>query len=100
MKKIKIGVLVLLVAMLTACGNSNYIVDDEGTVVEYEATGQILQKDILCKPEDKDLDELYQSMEIKQRFRMKIYLFVVNLVYLVIRLMEFGKAYLLSLLLF
>lgn len=61
MKKIKIGVLVLLVAMLTACGNSNYIVDDEGTVVEYEATGQILQKDILCKPEDKDLDELYQK---------------------------------------
>lgn len=61
MKKIKIGVLVLLVAMLTACGNSNYIVNDEGTVVEYEATGQILQKDILCKPEDKDLDELYQE---------------------------------------
>lgn len=60
-EKIKIGVLVLLVAMLTACGNSNYIVNDEGTVVEYEATGQILQKDILCKPEDKDLDELYQE---------------------------------------
>ena len=61
MKKIKIGLLVLLVFSLTACGNSNYIVDDEGTPVEYEKTGQILQKDILCKPEDPELDALYQE---------------------------------------
>ena len=51
MKKIKIGILILFVFSLTACGNSNYIVDDEGKPVEYENTGQILQKDILCKPE-------------------------------------------------
>ena len=61
MKKIKIGILVLLVFSLTACGNSNYIVDDENTPVEYEKTGQILQKDILCRPEDPDLDALYEE---------------------------------------
>lgn len=60
MKKIKIGILVLMVFSLTACGNSNYITDD-GTPVEYEKTGQILQKDILCKPEDEELDALYQE---------------------------------------
>lgn len=58
MKKIKIGILVLLVFSLTACGNSNYIIND-GKPVEYEKTGQILQKDILCKPEDEELDKLY-----------------------------------------
>ena len=61
MKKVKIGILVLLVFSLTACGNSNYITNEEGTLVEYDKTGQILQKDILCRPEDEDLDALYQE---------------------------------------
>ncbi|MDE5540137.1 MAG: YidC/Oxa1 family membrane protein insertase, partial [Bacilli bacterium] len=34
-------------------------VDKDKKTVQYESTGQMLQKDILCKPEDKDLDELY-----------------------------------------
>ncbi len=59
MKKFKISILVVLIMfMLTGCGNSNYIMDNKKPV-ENEATGQILQKDILCKPEDKELDELY-----------------------------------------
>lgn len=61
MKKIKIGILLLLLFSLTACGNSNYITDDEGNLVEYEKTGQMLQKDILCRPEDEDLDDLYKE---------------------------------------
>ena len=61
MKKIKIGILLLLLFSLTACGNSNYITDDEGNLVEYEKTGQMLQKDILCRPEDEDLDALYKE---------------------------------------
>lgn len=60
MKKIKIGILVLVVSFLTACGNNNYIMDGKNPV-EYEQTGQILQKDILCKPEDEELDKLYQK---------------------------------------
>lgn len=35
MKKIKIGILILLVFSLTACGNSNYILEDN-TPVEYK----------------------------------------------------------------
>ena len=61
MKKIKIGILALLVFSLTACGNSNYIMNEDGTPVEFEKTGQILQKDILCRPEDEELDALYQE---------------------------------------
>ena len=60
MKKIKISILVLVVILLTGCGNSNYIMDDKKPV-ENEATGQMLQKDILCKPEDKELDKLYNK---------------------------------------
>lgn len=58
MKKFKIGILVVMLFSLTACGNSNYIMDGK-TPVENKATGQVLQRDILCKPEDKELDELY-----------------------------------------
>lgn len=58
MKKFKVGILVVLLLTLTACGNSNYIMDGK-TPVENKSTGQILQKDILCKPMDKELDELY-----------------------------------------
>ncbi len=60
MKKFKMGLVVLIVLMLTGCGNSNYIMKDNKPV-QYEATGQVLQKDILCKPVDKDLDELYSK---------------------------------------
>ncbi len=58
MKKIKIVFLILAIFSLTGCGKSNYIMQDKKPV-EYEKTGQILQKDILCKPEDKELDDLY-----------------------------------------
>lgn len=58
MKKFKISILVVLLLTLTGCGNSNYIMDGKKQV-QNEATGQVLQKDILCKPEDKELDELY-----------------------------------------
>ena len=57
MKKIKIGILVLSLLTLTGCGN-NYIMEGKEQV-KYSETGQVLQKDILCKPEDEDLDELY-----------------------------------------
>ena len=45
MKKFKIGILALMVFSLTACGNSNYILEDKKPV-QSEETGQILQKDI------------------------------------------------------
>ena len=60
MKKFKVGIIVLMIGMLTGCGNSNYIMKDNKPV-QNEATGQVLQKDILCKPVDKDLDKLYSK---------------------------------------
>lgn len=68
MKKFKILVLALVVFTLTGCGNSNYIMDNKKPV-ENEATGQILQKDILCKPEDKELDELYTKYKDQTKIK-------------------------------
>lgn len=62
MKKIyKVGVIALIALMLTGCGNSNYILNDEKKPVENKETGQVLQKDILCKPESDSLKELYEK---------------------------------------
>ena len=63
MKKFKIGIIVLMIVMLTGCGNSNYIMKDNKPV-QNDATGQVLQKDILCKPVDKDLDKLYSEYKV------------------------------------
>ncbi len=60
MKKSKIAVLILVVLLITGCGNSNYIMEDDKPV-QNEKTGQVLQKDILCKPEDKESDEIYKE---------------------------------------
>ena len=59
--KVKILALVILLLLTSGCGTSNYIKDEEDKIVEYEATGQMLQKDILCLPE-KD-GELYNCMK-------------------------------------
>lgn len=60
MKKFKIGLLILMVLALTACGNNNYIVENKKPV-ENKITGQVLQKDILCKPKEGELDKLYRK---------------------------------------
>lgn len=60
MKKNKIIILIVAVLLLTGCGNSNYITDNDKPV-EYEATGQVLQRNILCKPVDAELDALYEK---------------------------------------
>jgi len=68
MKKFKIGILAVLLLTLTGCGNSNYIMEKKKPV-ENEATGQVLQKDILCKPEDKKLDELYTKYKDQTKIK-------------------------------
>ncbi len=64
----KIGIMLLLILLVTGCGNSNYIVDDKKPV-ENKATGQVLQKDILCQPEDKELDQLYTKYKKQTKIR-------------------------------
>ena len=60
--KFKIIALVSLLLLTSGCGNSKYIMDENNKVVKYDATGQMLQKDILCLPEkDSDLYKLYEK---------------------------------------
>jgi len=68
MKKFKICLLVLMTLSLTGCGNSNYIMENKKPV-ENKATGQVLQKDILCKPEDKELDKLYDKYKDQTKIK-------------------------------
>lgn len=56
-------IIILLVAVLfvtTGCGNSNYL-KEEKKIITYEQTGQSLQNNILCKPKEQELYELYEK---------------------------------------
>ena len=65
-KKIKVLILIMMVALTTSC--TKYIKEDNKSVV-YEATGQTLASNILCKPVTEDLYNFYKehesSMEVK-----------------------------------
>ena len=64
MKKKICSILILCVVLLsTGCGSNNYIKKDKKTIVTNETTGQNLQKNILCKPEEKDLYNLYKKYD-------------------------------------
>ncbi len=58
-KKI-IALLIAVLFLTTGCGTSNYL-KEEKKVITYERTGQSLQNNILCKPEEKELYELYEK---------------------------------------
>lgn len=60
-KKICSIIILCIVLLSTGCGSSNYIKKDKKTMVTYEETGQNLQKNILCQPEEKSLYELYEK---------------------------------------
>ncbi len=61
MKYKKITVLIALILLFTTgCGNSNYIQDNK-KIVTNEETGQSLQNNILCKPTEKELYEIYEK---------------------------------------
>ena len=63
--KFKVFALVCVLLLTSGCGTSNYIKDDEGNIVEFEETGQMLQKDILCLPEENsELYKLYEENKI------------------------------------
>ncbi len=60
--KNKLIILSFLFLILTGCGKSNYITNEDKQIVKYEATGQMLQKNILCLPEkDGELYNLYSQ---------------------------------------
>ena len=56
-KKI-ILLLIMILTLTTGCGNKTYLKEDK-TIVTYEQTGQSLQNNILCKPKEQDLYDVY-----------------------------------------
>ena len=61
-KHFKLVVLIFALFLTSGCGNSKYIVDKNNQIVKYEATGQMLEKDILCLPEkDGELYNIYKK---------------------------------------
>ena len=61
-KKKKIAILLCSVLLLGRC-SSNYLQDKHKKNITYEKTGQILPKDILCKPSDPELLKLYKKYD-------------------------------------
>lgn len=62
--KIKAVALVMVLLLTTGCGNSKYILNDDKQIVKYEETDQMLQKNILCLPdEENDLYKVYEEYQ-------------------------------------
>ncbi len=56
----KLLILLVVILLSCGCGNSNYLQEDK-KIVTNEETGQSLQNNILCQPEDQKLIEKYQQ---------------------------------------
>lgn len=69
MKKIKVLLLAIIVVLSTGCGSS--IKDGKKQVVVYKETGQSLTNNILCKPTDKELTNLYKKYDKKLKVSIK-----------------------------
>lgn len=61
--KILATILMVVILLTSGCGTSNYIVDKDNKPIKYEITGQYLQKNILCQPNDKELYKLYKKYD-------------------------------------
>ena len=61
MKKKKIGLTFLLVAILCLTGCTKQLKGPDGKVVTNSETGQVLPSNILCKPTDEDIIRLYEE---------------------------------------
>ncbi len=112
MKKRKIIIIIFIMLFITT-GCTKYLSDDKNKRITNEKTGQSLTSNILCKPTDKDLLEIYEkysdNMEVKLENlpnceEMKIYdsknysglwvqLFVRPIAWLIIKLGSVVKNY-------
>lgn len=69
MKKIKILVVLLIVLLTTGCGSA--IKDKNKKLVVYKETGQSIQNNILCKPTNPKLLELYTKYDKQLKVSIK-----------------------------
>jgi len=62
--KILAAILIGMIFLTSGCGSDNYIKDENGNILTNEVTGQSVQKDILCRPqEDSELYRIYKEHE-------------------------------------
>ena len=69
MKKFRAILVLLVVLLTTGCGSA--IKDDKKKLVVYKETGQSIQNNILCKPTNKDLLELYTKYDKQLKISIK-----------------------------
>lgn len=58
-------IIILICLILLTCGCTKYVKTDDNKTVIYEATGQNLTSNILCKPVTEDLYNIYKENEDK-----------------------------------
>ena len=73
MKNKLLSIILIMVVLLTSgCGSNNYIKDEDKKIVQYEATGQNLPSNILCKPEDgTELYKIYEQYDDELKISLK-----------------------------
>lgn len=73
MKNKILGLLLVMMILLTSgCGSNNYIKDKDKKIVQYEATGQNLPSNILCKPEEtSELYKVYEQYDDELKISLK-----------------------------
>ena len=48
--KILAMIVICIIFLTSGCGTNDYLKDENGNIIVNEATGQSVQKDILCQP--------------------------------------------------
>lgn len=71
MKNKKILVVIIITFVLLLSGCTKYMSDDDKKRVTYETTGQTLPSNILCKPTDQKLLDLYEENEDKMTVKLE-----------------------------
>lgn len=71
MKK-KIRIIILIIFILLSSGCTKYISDSSNKRVIYDKTGQNLTQNILCKPEETELYNLYKKYDKKLSVNLKL----------------------------
>ncbi len=70
-KKLSLFLAIIMLLSCTGCGASNYITTKDKQLVKNEETGQSVRNDILCKPTDKSLTEIYEKYEKQMQTKLK-----------------------------
>lgn len=70
-KKLMTIMLVITILLTSGCGNSKYITDKNNKTITYEKTGQVVQKNILCRPTDKELLKIYEKNNKQMKISIK-----------------------------